>query len=152
MRIVGIIALCLSLGGCGAMAAKQQEERVAQIKSQGDGIIADCDGKFPAVKGQFVNRQRCKRPALELYKQLTPYPDLVDQEIAMRMAVSEKLDTGKMTMAEAELATAQSHSLIMSEEQRRNLSSRSVEAQESVAAASWRGVSCNKIGNTVNCF
>jgi hypothetical protein len=107
------------------MAAKHQQERIAQIKSQADGIIADCDGKIPAVKGQFVNRQRCKRPALELYKQLTPYADLVDQEIAMRMAVAEKLDTGKMTMAEAELATAQSHSQIMSEEQRRNLSSRS---------------------------
>jgi hypothetical protein len=148
MRVLGALGLCLLVANCGLMAQQQQKDRIAQIKAQQQSIFADCGERYPKVKGQFVTRATCMQPGLELYRNLTPYPDLLDQEIALRMAVAEKLDTGKMTIAEGDLALTQGHSQIASEEQRRDASNRSVRAQESAAA----GFSCTKVGNTINCF
>ena len=152
MRAFKTSMLCLLVGGCMMTAQQQQQERIAQIKAESDRIFAECDTKFKKVKGQFVNRATCMQPGLNLYRPLTPYADLLDQEIALRMAVAEKLDSGKMTIAEGDLALTQGHSQVASEEQRRNASNRSVAAQEEAAANSGRGFSCIRSGSTVNCF
>ena len=84
-----------------------------------------------------------------------PYPDLMDQELAARMAIAEKLQAGKMTLAEANLAQAQTHSQLMAEEQYRSLSGRAVSAQEVAASAAWRAsapVSCTTSGNTTSSY
>ena len=84
-----------------------------------------------------------------------PFPDLLDQENATRLALAEKVQAGKMTIIERNQQFSQFHSQIIAEEQRRMLANRSVNAQESAAAAQWRAsnpVSCTKIGNTVNCY
>ena len=55
-----------------------------------------------------MNLAECKTPGSNLYRPFVPYPDLLDRVIATRLALAEKLDAGKMTIAEAELASAQS--------------------------------------------
>lgn len=137
-------------------ARQKQQERIVQVKAESERIFAECDVKFKKVKGQFINRAACRQPGLNLYRPLTPYPDLLDQEIALRMAVAEKLDTGKMTIAEGDLALTQGHSQVASEEHRRDLAKRSVAAQEeaaeAAAASSYRSISCTRSGTSVNCW
>ena len=55
-----------------------------------------------------MNLAESKTPGSNLYRPFVPYPDLLDRVIATRLALAEKLDAGKMTIAEAELAGAQS--------------------------------------------
>lgn len=155
MRIFVVVGLCAILGGCGLVAAKQREEEFARARAQADGIFAECDAKIPKEKGQIVNRTRCRAPGFSLLRNFAPYPDLMDQEAAYRMAMAERIDAGQITMAQAELEAAENRSRLIAEEQRRSLSNRAVSAQESVAAAQWRAsapVSCTRIGNTTNCY
>jgi hypothetical protein len=148
----GLAGLCAILSGCGLMAAKERQEAIAVARAEQETIFAECDAKFPKARGNFVNRAKCRQPGLELYAKLVPYPDLLQQDIAMRMVMAEKLDAGQITVAQAELEGAQAHSQIVAEEQRRSLAMRSVNAQESAAAAAWKGTTCSRVGNTVNCF
>jgi hypothetical protein len=152
MRVFFVAAMCAVLGGCGLIAAKERQEAIAKARAEQEAIFAECDTKYPKTRGNFVNRAKCRQAGLELYRPLVPYPDLLQQDIAMRMVMAEKMDAGQITLAQAELEGAQLHSQIVAEEQRRSLASRSVNAQESAAAAAWKGTSCTRIGNTVNCY
>ena len=148
MRVLGTFGLCLFVSGC-ITAHSQQQEREAQAVAQANSIFAECDAKIPKVKGQYVKLTNCKLAGLNVIRPLSPNPDLVDQEAALRMAVAEKVDAGKMTVAEAELAQTQGHSQIVAEEQRRNVTNRSADAQELAASRSFR---CIRSGNTTNCY
>jgi hypothetical protein len=155
MRIVVVLGLCVILAGCGLMARKEHEEQQAAAKAQSDAAMADCETQFPKGGKRYIEKTQCQNAAITLVRPFMPYPDLVDQDLASRMAVAEKLQAGKITLAEANLEQSTFHSNIVAGEQRRLLSNRSVGAQESAAAAAWRAsspVSCTKLGNTVNCY
>jgi hypothetical protein len=69
--------------------------------------------------------------------------------------VTERVQNGQMTIAQANEAIAQKFSELNAEEQRRLLASRSVGAQESAAAAAWqasRPRTCMGGPNIVGCF
>ena len=148
MRAFEALGLCLLVAGC-ITAQSQQQEREAKAVAQANQIFADCDAKIPKAKGQYVKLTNCKLAGLNVIRPLSPNPDLVDQEAALRMAIAEKVDAGKMTIAEAELAQTQGHSQIVAEEQRRSVTNRSADAQEQAASRSFR---CIRSGNTTNCF
>ena len=129
-----------------------EENDLKAAQAQASGIWAECDAKYPESGTAYVERARCQTPGFNLIKPFLPYPDLLDQDIAFRMTTAEKLQSGRVTLSEANLERAQMRSQLIAEEQRRSLGNRAVSAQEAAASAAWRSVSCTRTGNTTNCY
>jgi hypothetical protein len=155
MRFVAIVASCVALASCGLYQRQQLQEAFATAKAQQEAAMAECIAKYPPGGKQYIEKAQCQNNAMNILRPFMPYPDLLDQDMASRMAIAEKLQQGKFTLAEANLQQSQAHSQIVAEEQRRQLSGRAVSAQESAAAAAWRAsapVSCTRVGNTTSCY
>lgn len=152
MRIFAVPALCLIVAGCGLIARKELQEKQQAAIAQMQAGFAECKTRFPDGSKQYVAKQQCDTAAAQAIRPFVTYPDLFDREQAERAVIAERLQGGKMTLAEANQQAATVHSQIAEDEQRRNLAARSVGAQESAAAAAWRSVSCTRVGDTVNCF
>ncbi|WP_244651850.1 hypothetical protein [Bradyrhizobium diazoefficiens] len=152
MRIVMVLALCAVVGGCGLMARRELEEKQQVATAQMQAGLAECKARFPAEAKRYVEKTSCDYNAAQAIRPFLTYPDLFDKEWAERTLLAERLQAGKLTLAEANVQAASVHSQIAEDEQRRNLASRSVNAQEAAAAAAWKSTSCTRIGNTVNCF
>jgi hypothetical protein len=128
---------------------------MAEAKASMEWGFANCKTHFPEGSKQYVPKNSCDFTAAQSIRPFVPYPDLFDQDWASRAVIAERLQAGKMTVAEANQQATQMHSQIAAEEQRRSLNGRVVSAQESQAAAAWRAsspVSCTRIGNTTNCY
>ncbi|MCK1401965.1 hypothetical protein IVB45_17820 [Bradyrhizobium sp. 4] len=97
----------------------------------------DCKNQFPEGSKNYIEKNRCNAAAASVIRPFTPYPDLFDNYWAKRAVLAERLQGGKLTLAEANAEATQIQSDVAAEEQRRNLASRSVGAQESAAAAAW---------------
>ncbi len=155
MRILAVLMLCAMVGGCGIIARKELEEKQQAAIAQMQAGFAECKTRFPDGSKQWVAKQQCETAAAQAIRPYMTYPDLFDREAADRAVIAERLQAGKMTLAEANQAATAAHSQIAEDEQRRNLANRSVGAQESAANAAWRAsapVSCTRLGNTVNCY
>ena len=154
MRALKIVALCLVLAGCGLAAQAERQKQIAAAQEAAQQGFAACKIKFPEEAKQAFLRNKCAFDVVLGLRPYVNYPDLFDSEWAFKLSVAEKLQAGKMTYAEANQQATEHHSQIVAEEQRRNLSTRSVAAQESAAAAAWAAsgpVTCNRIGNTTTC-
>jgi hypothetical protein len=151
-RLLLVTALCAGLGGCGLAARKEREEAFAAAKARTQTALADCEAKYPQGSKQPVEKAQCMNAAFNILRPFVPYPDLMDQDMANRALLAEKVQQGKLSPAEATAEMTQRQSQIVAEEQRRGLANRAVSAQESAAAAAWKGTSCTRIGDTVNCF
>jgi tryptophanyl-tRNA synthetase len=152
MRNLAIVAL----GGCGLAARAERQKQMAAAVATAQQGYADCKTQFPEESKQALDRNKCSYEVAKLnIRPFVTYPDLFDTDWAEKLAVAEKLQAGKITFAEANQQATEHHSQIVAEEQRRNLSNRSVTAQESAAAAAWAAsgpVTCNRVGNTATCF
>lgn len=138
MRILAVFIGFLLLSGCGMMARREHDEQmVAALASKEQGIAA-CKAQFPDGSKQYVSRNSCEIKAAQVIRPYVTYPDLFDKDWAFSAVMAERLQSGKITLAEANAQTAQNHSQVAAEEQQRNLSSRSVGAQETAAAAAWQ--------------
>jgi hypothetical protein len=135
-RFCAIVA-CLLLANCGfARQAERQEAMKAAQASMAQGF-EDCKAQFPEGSKHYVEKNKCDATAALVIRPLTTYPDLFDNYWAKRAVLAERLQAGKLTLAEANADATQTQSDIATEEQRRNLASRAVGAQESAAAAAW---------------
>jgi hypothetical protein len=153
-RILAVVALCATVGGCGLIARKELQEKQQAAIAEMQAGFAECKARFPEGSKQYVAKQQCDSAAAQVIRPYMTYPDLFDRAQADRAVIAERLQAGRITVAEAKQATA-SKSQIAEDEQRRNLAARSVGAQESAAAAACRAsapVSCTRIGNTTNCY
>lgn len=146
-----IAALAIPLAGCGlaARAALQKEAAGARVATEQG--FADCKARFPEGSGRYVEGNACNARAASLIRPYVPYPDLFDKDWAFRALLAERLQAGKMTLAEANQQGTQYHSQIAAEEQQRNLASRAVAAQELAADAASSPVICNRVGNSTIC-
>ena len=138
MRIIIVASLCATLGGCGYLARKDMEEKQQAAVAQMQAGYAECKARFPEEAKQWVAKQQCETAAAQAIRPYVSYPDLFDRYQAERAVFAERLQTGKMTLAEANQAASSARSQLTEDEQRRNLANRSVGAQESAAAAAWR--------------
>lgn len=137
MRRSCTMAVCLALAGCGlARQAERQEQMNAAKASMAQGF-EDCKARFPEGSKNYIEKDKCNAAAATVIRPFTPYPDLFDNYWAKRAVLAERLQAGKLTLAEANAEATQTQSDIAAEEQRRNLANRSVGAQESAAAAAW---------------
>ena len=155
MRNISIFAICIFLTGCGLSAQQKQKQASESAIQQAKAAMGACESKYPRGTKQYVEKARCQNDATNIVRPFMPYPDLVDQDTATRMAIAEKLQQGKLSEADANMQFTQAHSQIIAEEQRRQLNGRAVHAQESAAAAAWQAsspVSCTSIGATTTCY
>lgn len=138
MRISWVLGLCLLLAGCGMMARKEREEQMQAAMAARDQGFAACKLQFPDGSRQWVAKNACEARAAQVIRPYVSYPDLFDKQWAYSATVAERLQAGKLTLAEANQQITEEQSRVTAEEQQRNLSARSVGAQESAAAAAWQ--------------
>lgn len=158
MRVTaGILSLIL-LAGCGSSSQRAAQEaaqdRYVAAFSEVHAAADNCNQKFQKLQSTAVARARCLGEATAPLRPFVAFPDLYDQETAGRNMLAERWQTGKISQAEYEAQFAQMHSQIASEEQRRQLAGRTVNAQEMAAAAalySTGPVVCNRVGTSTIC-
>jgi hypothetical protein len=151
-NVLGIAAAVLLLAGCGlARQAEQQKlhaEAIASALAEGDA----CKKRYDAVdRAQAVARAECLIRASQPLRPYEARPDLFDLRQAKLRVVAEKYAAGQISYAEAGLQMAELNSSLASFDQQQALARRSVQAQESAAAAANRSVTCNRIGTSVIC-
>jgi hypothetical protein len=137
MRVVGIVALCATLAGCGLARMQERQEQMAAAVAAKDSGIAACKAQYSDENKDFLLRNKCAFEAAQVIRPFVTYSDLFDQSWAKAALLAEQLQAREMTRAEANAQMTETQSQIVAEEQRRNLANRSVNAQESMAAASW---------------
>ncbi|MET4331175.1 hypothetical protein ABIB80_007034 [Bradyrhizobium sp. i1.15.2] len=94
----------------------------------------NCKVQFPEGTKNMIEKNKCNATAALAIRPFTTYTDLFDKYCATRAVIAERVQAGKMTVAEANQEATQAQSDIAAEEQRRNLANRSVGAQESACA------------------
>jgi hypothetical protein len=131
------VASGLLLASCGLARMQERQEQMQTAIAAKDSGIAACKDQYPDENKDFVLRNKCFFAAAQVIRPFVTYPDLFDQTWAKAALLAEQLQAHKMTRAEANAQLTESQSQMVAEEQRRNLANRSVNAQESMAAASW---------------
>jgi outer membrane murein-binding lipoprotein Lpp len=157
MRFLGVIAICAVVAGCGSHRQMDQEAAVA---SELDGVnenLAQCRNTYPDEIAQAVARTACVNKATELLRTMLPFPDLINQENALRKSLAEQVQTSKLSLLERNRQMSKFHSKMLAEEQSRLLTNPSAVANVfSAAASQWRlsnPDSCTMLGgNTANCY
>jgi hypothetical protein len=99
-----------------------------------------------------IARAQCFNDADKTYRQIASYPDLVDLRIAKRMEVAERIAYGKITRAQGMLELSELQTQLVDEEQKRSLADRSVQAQETAAAAAASPTTCTNSGTRLRAF
>ena len=144
MRRICVVLCAVALSGCviaqriqAVEQAKQQAALNAQLIVQSDAAKADCDVKFPPGNAkQAVVRRKCLNDAFAIrLPTLAPDQDLAQAVMADSMVIAEKVQNGKMTVAEGNAAVAERWSRAVSESQQRANARNSVMAQQNAAAA-----------------
>jgi hypothetical protein len=164
----------ITLSGCGIAQhiqaeepAKQQAAQSAQLVQQSKTAVAACDAEFPAGNPKTaVARRKCINDGFAI--RLPTFgldQDLVRAVLADSMVIAEKVQNGKMTIAEGNAAIGEKWAV--AESQQRANSKNSVLAQQSAAAAQQQAAApangaavtpvdlpnftCIQNGNTVTC-
>jgi hypothetical protein len=113
-RISSILTLC---GVCCALAVDvQASELHQQLKDQSAAATQACDVNFPpGQRKTALARAKCQVTAIAILRPIERYPDLMDQFLATRILVGERIQSGKITIAEGNVAIAQKRSELISE-------------------------------------
>jgi hypothetical protein len=154
-----VVLTAFALTGCGIAqeaAKRTQEERVAAIKAEGDAATQSCQERFsPGIPSHAVARAKCLAEAWNILRPIAPFPDLWDLYAAHHLEIAERIQGGKLSIAQANVLLAEKRSELIGEEQRRLNARKAMVAQAVMAAASLQAAgphSCTRIGATVNCF
>lgn len=147
--------VCVVLAGCGTSRLPGQEEADVAPVSLNDAL-AECRYAYPDQITQAVARAACIVKATEALRPLLPFPDLLDQENALRKSLAEQVQGGKISLIERNRQMTKFHSKMLLEEQSKLQANPSVDAKVSAAATQWRlsnSDGCTSLGgNTANCF
>jgi hypothetical protein len=139
-----VVLVAVPLSACGIaqrMQAQEQAKQVAahnaELAAQSATAVTDCNAKLPAGNPKTaVARMQCLNDAIMIrMSTFGPDQDLAQVWLAERMVVAERIQTGKMTIAEGNAAIAEKWSQAVSESQRRHNATQSVIAQQNAAAA-----------------
>jgi hypothetical protein len=156
MRILLFVMVAVFLSNCGIIREREMRAQAEELRAKSLAASQACDNTLPAGNPKTaMARAKCQTDALTILRPISPYPDLMDQYIASRIAIAERVQNGQVTIAQGNELITQKRSELIAEEQRRSLANRAVSAQEDVASASLAAVrprTCTAIGNTVNWF
>lgn len=171
--LAAVLATIFVLSGCGLSAA----QRVQQAFRQANSIRVECRQRHLAGElKSYVERVRCgnDRVGQAIAESGYPYMDLVNLEIAYRMAVAHRLDKGELSEAEANLQLAELQTRLGSEQQRRDMAAYQTQLQaKQTATQQWQAwnqwqqneriirslqtprtmapITCYKYGNMIQC-
>jgi len=136
MRQICVVLLALVVAGCGLMRQRELQEKIAALRQQSADAMNNCNQQYPpGLAKTAMARAQCVNAAMAILQPTLPYPDLLQTWMADHVAIAEEVQTGKITIAQANAALAEKWSAMVAEEQRRTLANRSVAAQEQSAAA-----------------
>lgn len=170
-RLVQVVSMVLILGlaGCAFSALRRQQE--AQLYSQ--QIIIECRSK--RLRGElsgYVASVLCSNDRIRQVwaESGYPYMDLIDLQLAYRMAQAKRIDEGTLSEEDAQLQLAELGSRVNTEVQRRNVMAQQAHSQrlQSIGAllqglAAWeqsqsppalaapRPINCYQHGNFIQC-
>lgn len=156
MRLPIVMVLCALLAGCGMARQADQQEAAEEIPDGWKDALAECRHASPDQKAQAVARAACVTKATELLRPMLPFPDLLDQENAMRKSLAEQVQAGALSLLERNRQITKFHSKMLAEEQGRVLANPEGATKVSAAATQWRLSNpdgCTSLGgNTANCY
>jgi hypothetical protein len=157
MRSLVVMALCAVLAGCGIYRQTDQQEAVDPALDSANEALAQCRDAYPDEIAQAVARAACVNKATELLRPLLLFPDLLDQENALRKSLAEQVQTKNLSLLERNRQITKFHAKMLAEEQSRLLANPSEAAKVfSAAVTQWRMSnpdSCTMLGgNTRNCY
>ena len=150
-----IAAFCCLLGGCAISRQLDQESGEASSVDL-RGAVAGCRHAYPDQITQAVVRADCIVKATGIVRSELPFPDLLDQENALRKSLAEQVQSGKISLLERNQQMSKLHSKLLAEEQTMLRTGPVTDAKTSVSAAQWRMAnsdSCTSLGgNPENCY
>jgi len=156
MRLLSILVYCAVLVGCGGSRQADQQEVAVPSVSDINNAIVECRRADPDEIAQAVARTACVNKAIAPLRALLQFPDLLDQETAMRKSLAEQIQARKISLIDRIRQMTELHSKMLKEEQSRVQANPSVPAQETPAASFWRAsnpASCaTPGGNTQYCY
>src|SRR6202521_1575634 len=131
--LLGLFDAAVCVTACTAMQQDRQQARMAELRRQVEAEKQDCDNLYPrdvAGPQKYSYRARCLNEVeTRLVRPFDPFPDLLDQRLAMRKALAAELDAGRISEADANLRLAASNSEIAAEERRRAERAGSISAE-----------------------
>ena len=156
MRSPVVVAVCVLLAGCGINRLADQLEAGDPTPVNFNDALAECRHAYPDQITQAVARAACVVKATELLRPALPFPDLLDQENALRKSLAEQVQNKSLSLLERNRQITKLHLKILAEEQGRLRANPEEAAKESAAATQWRLSNpdgCASLGgNTTNCF
>ena len=115
------------LTGCGISRQVEQSEADPAPANLNDALAA-CRNGHPDQITQAVARAACVIKATEILRPLLPFPDLLDQENALRKSLAEQVQSGSISLLERNRQMTKFHAKLLAEEQGR-LQAKSAEAK-----------------------
>ena len=154
--LFGPLALVVVLAGCGISRQADLQDAADPAPFDLNDALAECRHAHPDQITQAIARAGCVIKATEQLRSVLPFPDLLDQENALRRSLAEQVEGRKLSLIERNRQITKFHSKILAEEQSRLLANPSAEAKGSVGATQWRlsnsGGCASLGGNTANCY
>ena len=141
---------------CGVVRQVVQDDSTPEPMSLSDSLQA-CTNLYPDQISMAVARADCiMRATTEMVRPSLPFPDLLDQENALRKSLAEQVQAGKISLLERNIQLQKLHANVVEQEQERLKAAGKAEIPKEVAVTQWRlsnPESCTKLGgNSANCF
>jgi hypothetical protein len=119
-RAAVFIALGLLIAGCAAQRGAVGEAEAKQLQDQSYAAARKCDVTYsPNDAKVAVARAKCHTEAWNILRPTMPYPEVLDQLIAKRIEIGQKVQNGEMTVAQASAAIEKARADAAAEEQKR---------------------------------
>jgi hypothetical protein len=97
MRLLIALVSCVMITGCGS--SRQQEAPDSTLDDMNEAL-AECRRAHPDEITQAVARAACVNRVIAPLRPLLRFPDLLDQEIALRKSLAEQIQNGKSSLLE----------------------------------------------------
>lgn len=152
------IVFCIVLAGCGMTRQIEQGEPTDAKPPPFnlDDALADCQGRFPDQVAQAVDRAGCVIKATETLRPLLPFPELLDQENALRKTLAEQVQSGQISLLQRNDQMSKAHMKLLEQEQARLQSGPAESAKLPIAVTQWRlsnTEACARLGgSSSNCY
>jgi hypothetical protein len=145
-------ALCCLLAGCAISRLDQEETPSVDLR----GAVAECRNAYPDQVTQAVVRADCIVRATGVVRPELPFPELLDQENALRKSLAEQVQAGKISLLERNRQMSKLHAKLLAEEHAMLRTAPPTDAKASASAAQWRMSNpdgCTSLGgNSENCY
>src|SRR5215207_274502 len=115
------------LSGCQVAQQAQRETLETEVKARIAQAVQACHSQPFRTS---VARAQCRNNAEAQARPFFPYPDLLDQRLAARLALAEKVDRKQLSESEAQRAFGRTMAHLLSEDQRRTASGLSASVQD----------------------